>query len=741
MAVVVNDKKLTDSTLIVRTAANGIIVPSQLLIDARLRLPNVAAISTRQQNYYPLAALPGVNAEIEASTQTLNIHAQPNAFIDSEFNLGDHRPLLLQAAETGAFLNYDVNYEKKQGLGQNQTDLSGVVEVGVFSGGGIYTSRFVGQDLTGQRALFRLDSQYTRDFPQQQATLVVGDSITGVSSLSRQVYFGGLQWRTKFSTIPGFQSIPLPAFSGTAAAPSVVDIYVDNILRLKQTVDTGPFTVNNLPVYAGQGNVQMVVHDVLGRQQVYTQSYITSAQLLRQGSKDVSYEIGALRNNFGTKDSDYGQVFSSATVRYGVNDSSTVEGHGEVMRGRESLALAAAVAIKDVGVVSGGVAASNSERGRDTQQYVQFDRQGNRYGLTVRAQTAGPRFWQLGLPDDILAPAQQIQAQANVAVGAGTSLAFGYLSQVSRGQDNVRAINAGLNFNLRQNGSISIGLLKSLTQDRSLSANVVWVLPLEHQSFLQMVASGQQGSKYFSTEYQQAAPQEGGWGYRARKAVFDNGGEDVGANYIGTSGEYMFSANHADSQNNLQLEARGGIALLGGHVRTTRWLDQSFAMVEVPVSQPIGIFANGIKVGQTDKYGVGFIPRLVPYESNIVALDDAGLPLSMTLDLAQKSVTPGYRTGSLLTFSAQQNRSATLILVDADNKPLATGTRVYVNRSTSAQEVALRGRVFIAAIDYPAEVVVRDDGAGIRCRFTVDAQPQAGNFPVLGPYVCPQEMK
>ncbi len=743
MAVVVNDKKLTDATLIVRTAADGIIVPSQLLIDARLRLPNVAAISSHQQNYYPLAALPGVNAEIEASTQTLNIHAPPNAFIDSEFNLGDHRPLLLQAAETGAFLNYDVNYAKiqNQNQGQSQTNLSGVVEVGVFSGGGIYTSRFVGQDLTGQRTLFRLDSQYTRDFPQQQATLVVGDSITGASSLSRQVYFGGLQWRTKFSTIPGFQTIPLPAFSGTAAAPSVVDIYVDNILRLKQTVDTGPFTINNLPVYAGQGNVQMVVHDVLGRQQVYTQSYITSAQLLRQGSKDVSYEVGALRNNFGSKNSDYGQVFSSATVRYGVSNSSTVEGHGEVMRGRESLAIAAAVAVNDVGVLSGGVAASSSERGSDTQQYVQFDRQGNRYGLTVRAQTAGPRFWQLGLGDDILAPAQQIQAQTNVALGASTNLAFGYLSQVNRGQDNVRAINAGLNFNLHQNGSISIGLLKSLTQDRSLSANVVWVLPLEHQSSLQMVATGQQGSKYFSTEYQQAAPQEGGWGYRARKAVFDNGGEDIGANYIGTNGEYMFSANHVDSQNNLQLEARGGIALLGGHVRTTRWLDQSFAMVEVPVSQPIDIFANGIRVGQTDKNGVGFIPRLVPYEPNIVSLDDAKLPLSMTLDLAQKTVTPGYRTGSLLKFDAQQNRSATLILVDENNQPLATGTRVYVNRNTSAQEVALRGRVFIETIDYPADVVVRDNGSGIRCRFTVEPQPQANIFPVLGPYVCSQEMK
>ena len=106
MAVVVNDKKLTDAAVILRTAASGIIVPARLLIDARLRLPDGAAVSSHQENYYPLTALPGVRAEIEASTQTLNIHALPSAFIDSELNLGDHRPLLLQAAETGAFLNY-----------------------------------------------------------------------------------------------------------------------------------------------------------------------------------------------------------------------------------------------------------------------------------------------------------------------------------------------------------------------------------------------------------------------------------------------------------------------------------------------------------------------------------------------------------------------------------------------------------------------------------------------------------
>ena len=744
MAVVVNDKKLTDATLILRTAANGIIVPAQLLSDARLRLPQSAAINSHQDHYYPLDALPGVHAEIDAGTQTLNIHAPPGAFTDSAFNLGDHRPLLVQAAETGAFLNYDVNYAKaqNQAQGQNQTNLSGLVEVGVFSGGGTYTSRFVGSDLTGQRTVFRLDSQYTRDFPEQQATLVVGDSISGSSALSHQVYFGGLQWHTKFSTIPGFQPIPLPTFSGTAAAPSVVDIYVNNILRLKQPVDTGPFTINNLPVYAGQGNVQMVVHDVLGRQQVYTQSYITSAQLLRQGTKDVSYEIGALRNNFGTSQSDYGRTFSSATVRYGVSDATTIESHGELMRGRESASFGATVAVPDIGLLSGGIAASNSERGNATQQYVQFDRQGSLYALTLRGQTAGARFWQLGLDDGILAPAQQIQAQANVSLNERTNFALGYLSQVNRGQDNVRAVNAGINFNLREYGSISVGLLKSLTQDRSLSANFVWVIPLGHQSFLQLVANRQQGSKSFSTEYQQTVPQEGGWGYRARKTLFDNGGEDIGANYLGSTGEYTFDANRINDQTNLQLEARGGIVLLGGHVRATRWMDESFAMVEVPVSQPIDIYANNIKVGHTDKDGVGFIPRLVPYESNNVYLDDAHLPLSMTLDLSQKSVTPGYRTGSLLKFSARQNQSATLTLTDRQGKPLATGTLVYVNGSKTAQEVALRGQVFIPEIAYPAAIVVVDNDSGeTKCSFDIAALAKMEAFPQLGPYSCGKENK
>ena len=735
--VVVNNQRVSDATHVLRTAANKILVPSQLMTDARLRIPDLAPLTRGQVDYLPLDAIPGVQVEIVAATQTLRITAPPAAFIGARFNAAGQVPLPEQASTTGAFLNYDINYTR----GLNQNNLSGVAELGIFSGGGTFTSRFLGLDVLQKSSVFRLDSQYTRDFTSQQSTLVVGDSITGISSFSRQVYFGGLQWHTKFSTIPGFQSIPLPTFNGTAAVPSVVDIYVNNILRLQQPVDTGPFAINNLPVSAGQGNVQMVVHDVLGRQQVYTQSYITSAQLLRQGTKDESYEIGAMRNNFGNQNSYYGESFSSGTIRYGVSDRLTAEGHGEIMRGRQLLGFGAAAALGNFGLLSAGLAASSSENGRDTLQYLQFDRQGDKYAFTLRSQFAGSRFWQLGLDANTLAPAEQLQAQANVSITATTNLAFGYVSQINRGQDNVRAINVGASYNLHQSGNISVGLLKSLTEDRPLSVNIVWVMPLSHQNTVQVTASGQQGSKSLSAEYQQAAPQEGGWGYRARESILDNSGQDIGVNYIGTTGEYTANANRINGQSNLQLEARGGIALMGGHVRATRWLDQSFAMIEVPVSQPIDIYANNIKVGQTDKNGVGFVPRLIPYENNNVFLDDAGLPMSMTLDMAHKSVVPGPRSGSLLTFTARQNQSATVILRDDSGAPLPTGTRIRVNGDDAEQEIALRGEVFIPSIVYPATVTVLNNDAQPLCSVGIPASSQPQMLPVLGPFICHKETR
>ncbi|WP_194270555.1 fimbria/pilus outer membrane usher protein [Glaciimonas soli] len=592
LAVTLNGRTLSDGALILQIKSNSdIMLPAQLLSDARIRLPTIPAYRFHDENYYPVSAITGMETHIDSLTQTLDIQVPASAFIESEYHLNsDNSQAPLHPSAVGAFVNYDINYSRNADVNA----VSGLAEAGVFDGHGTFTSRFVaiehsGSDVantypnTNANSAFRLDTQYTRDFPSQMATLVVGDSISGASNFSRQVYFGGLQWKTNFATVPGYQPIPLPSMSGSAAVPSTVDIYVDNILRMRQAVDAGPFTINNVPLTTGQGNVQMVVNDVLGRQQIYTQSYIASAQLLQAGLKNVSYEIGALRNNFGLQNSYYGSAFSSATVRYGVSNNLTSETHGEIMAGHQSVGTGAAVTIHNVGVISGGVGVSNSNMGNGTLQYLQFDRQNSLYALTVRAQTASARFWQLGTDANTPVPSRQIQAQASVTLNANTNISLGYLDQRApqasyldtplintNAPTNFRAINAGINFNLRQAGTVSLGVFKSMGDGNTLSTNITWILPLDNQRLLSLSANLQKNNNSYDAQFQQTAPQEGGWGYRLRKTLETNAGEDIGANYLNDIGEYTVAASQQNGDTNLLAEARGGIVMMGGYVRPTR---------------------------------------------------------------------------------------------------------------------------------------------------------------------------
>ena len=49
----------------------------------------------------------------------------------------------------------------------------------------------------------------------------------------------------------------MPSVSGSAAVPSTVDIYVNNLKTYSQDVGTGPYQINNLPL-SGGGTARIV---------------------------------------------------------------------------------------------------------------------------------------------------------------------------------------------------------------------------------------------------------------------------------------------------------------------------------------------------------------------------------------------------------------------------------------------------------------------------------------------------
>ena len=64
-----------------------------------------------------------------------------------------------------------------------------------------------------------------------------------------------MQYARNFAVQPGYLTMPLPIASGTAAVPSVVDVYVNNTLQGQQQVAPGPFELSNVPVPSGNGTV------------------------------------------------------------------------------------------------------------------------------------------------------------------------------------------------------------------------------------------------------------------------------------------------------------------------------------------------------------------------------------------------------------------------------------------------------------------------------------------------------
>jgi outer membrane usher protein len=163
----------------------------------------------------------------------------------------------------------------------------------------------------------------------------------------RSVRFGGVQYSTNFATQPGYITFPSIASGGQAALPSTVDVFVNNALVAQKTVLPGPFSITNIPTVNGSGNVRLVVRDLFGREQVISQPFYASVNLLKAGLEDFSYEAGVERSNFGTESGDYGHAVASATYRRGLTGRLTGEIRGEASRDLGVAGIAAGYLIEN----------------------------------------------------------------------------------------------------------------------------------------------------------------------------------------------------------------------------------------------------------------------------------------------------------------------------------------------------------------------------------------------------------
>lgn len=698
----------------------------------RLKLPPADPLWHGGEAYYALDVLPGIVSELDAGLQTLMIQAPATLFLPtSRFA----RPALPAPtlSPPGAFLNYDLLAQRIMG----QTHLDGLIELGAFNGAGVGTATALARNFEGRPRLIRLETTWTRDAPGALASLRAGDAVSRTGAWGLPVRFGGVQWATNFSVRPGFVTFPLPAMSGESALPSTVDLFIDDALRGRETLPPGPFTLPNLPVITGEGELRVVVRDLLGREQVISERYYASPRLLRPGLTDFAYQAGFLRNNFGLESNDYGRAFAATAYRTGLSERFTGELSAELLRSQQTVGASGTFLWDRFGVFTLSAAGSHSDRGNGALSSVEFERQSRSFSMNLRTQAASADFAQLGMPPGLRAPIRISEARAGFPVpGAGT-VGLGYVERHHRDRPDVRL--ASLSYQMKAGpGSLLFSAFRLETLDGVRRADsalaVTFTMPLDGRTSASAGAVRQAGHSSATAQVQRNLPAGEGMGYRllARSGTGEllQGGVSA-QNAIGT-----YTAEAASSRGDMayRLGATGGLAWLDGRAFLTRRLSDSFALVRVGEYAGVQVYADNQPVARTDAQGSALVPRLRAYDRNRLRIEQADLPLEAEIGALEHEAVPYYRSGLVLSFPVRPARGALLRLVLEDGKRPPPGTQVRLDGQAERFPLGLDGEVYLTGL--AATHRGRAEWNGRRCVFDLQVPKTNDPLPHLGTVPC-----
>ncbi|MDA9032345.1 fimbria/pilus outer membrane usher protein [Amylibacter sp.] len=702
----------------------------------RLRLPDINPLTFYGDDFYALGALRGLTFKLDESTQSLAMQVPPRLFEATLLNGQEIDFSAPSPASPGGFINYSLSANHAEGL----TNSTGSLDLSGFGSWGSAQTRILGLDLNNQARAIRLESTWTRDKPMDLTRLRFGDAISGASSWGGAVRFGGVQWVTDFSLQPGFMTSPRPEISGESALPSTVELYVDNLLRMRREVPSGPFTIQDLPVINGQGDAQLVVRDILGREQVITKPFFTSSRLLKQGLQSYSYELGFVRRNFGIDSNNYGRLMAVGTHRLGFTEKFTGEVHGELLGNQQSVGLGGVLLSPAAGILSGTLAMSNSKKGVGGLLGLGFQHQSGNFSVGMNTQLTSQNFAKLGLQSEKLAPRHISQMVVKMGANGFGSFAVNYTQQAFRDMEDYKSVSGSYFREVAGIGNLSASVIRYLNGEAKtvFGLNFSMNLDLGKRRSANINVSAKPGRNNANLQLNRRLPAGSGVGYRLVSGLGDTDRREAEVSLQNRVGSYSLAAGQSQGQTAFRGSASGGVAFLGGSSFFSRRITDSFALVQVPGYADVGIYADNQLSTRTDGKGNALLTGLRSYQKNLVRIEQSDIPLDAQIDTLQLDAVPYFRSGLVLKFPVKRSRGALLTVVLKNGEPLPAGAQVQIIGDNILENelfpTGMRGEVYLTGLeaDNQLRVIWREQS----CEFAMPFPETTDPLPHLGTYIC-----
>jgi outer membrane usher protein len=704
-----------------------------------------------------LRDLPGVVASYDEANQSLTLQVPESMLESYRVNLGgEPQRIDLDAVRpiSSAILNYGL-YNTNQG-GRNY--VSGNFEGLVTNRAGIFsTTALYNQNATpGYSKSVRLDSSWRYIDARKVRSYTFGDFISNALSWNNSVRLAGFQISSAFDQRADIVTTALPQFSGSAALPSTLDLYVNQQRVFSGEVPSGPYQLRSLPYVSG-GDVTLVATDATGRQVSTTQAYYYSAQQLRQGLFEYSLDVGVPRLNYGLKSSDYDDtLFAAGSLRYGFSNSATIEGHAESSAdGLANLGGGFVHSLGGYGTVSASLAGSHYKGYSGGQAAFNVEGMLGGIRLYAGAQRTIDDYFDLARVSDYRLLRRSPQVGGIVTPTFATSQA----DAIDRTGISFKPWFDDTSVNLSYNRikysdttirTANLSLSRSLTRQVSLFANAYTDVDnhSDHGFYLSvninlgsnLTAEASVTSDNGRTGYTQqvnglAGRQQGdvGWGV---SNTFYNGAPDQRDAYISyraPQAQLRAQVYQYDGTTRTDLSAEGSLVAAGGGIFAANRIGNAYAIV-TNAGPDAEVLQGGMRIGQADSNGRALLPDLTPYYEQHVYIDPSTLPDGWEPAVTERVAVAGYRQGTVVDFGAQLVHGAVLILHGRDGKAIAPGYTAQLEGGES-DVVGYDGQVYVRGLKAHNRLSV-DLGPAGTCTASFDYDMKGPAQPQIGPLTC-----
>ncbi|TAM82359.1 MAG: fimbrial biogenesis outer membrane usher protein [Candidimonas sp.] len=690
----------------------------------------------------PLSAYPRLKIKYNASLQSLSITAPFSILALATTKLGEKIDSHTVArASPGVLLNYDLysTYGNSRASSTSGfTQLRAFNDFGVFSDSYLLQAQHIPGEPGWRHSAVRTDTTFEHSLQDKGITVRFGDTLTDALSWTRQTRIGGLQIARDFTLQPYQSTAPLPAYFGTAALPSSVQLYVNGIQQYSGKVPAGPLQLNIMPTVTGAGQAQVVMTDALGRQTTVNFPFYSTTNLLRKGLTDWSFETGYVRKDYGLRSFAYSaEPMVSGTIRHGITNSITLEGHAETSRGLTMGGLGTQLALGTWGTASASLAQSHYAGLSGSQYAIGYQLQRGPLGLGANTQRTRGDFRDVATLYGSIPVARSDSAYIGLDTGVMGSFGLNYVGLNEAGAPPSRYAGISWSKSLAHGITVSLGANQNLANrsDRTVSLGLTFNFDRGLSAYSSAVRAN--GVDTATVSLTKSAQNQGDWSWNLQA-------QDAGAQSRSASVQVSRQTQYADvnlgvTRNGANQTTYGGVSgslvAMGGGIFASRRIDDGFAVVSTDDIPDVPVKDENRLVGNTNGRGLLLVPTLRSYQDNKVSIDPTNLPADMRIKGVNENVVPRRGSGVNVTFSIERIHAASIILREPDGTDVPLGARATLNGDPAlGGYVGYDGELYVEVLKKENQLVVRGAGPDCGARFAYEAK--AGTLPRIGPLVC-----